>query len=87
MNPYWAKFQPPGGPSNLNLGVGVTARSEEDARRLLERAFPEAQLVNLTVVSDASELDQKHVVPNMGNLLARGIWFPVGFEQVASDIR
>jgi hypothetical protein len=25
-------------------------------------------------------LDQKHVVPNMGNIFIRGVWFPLGYE-------
>ena len=62
----------------MNLGVGVTARSEDDARALVETAFPEARIASLASVDDVSALDQGHVAPNMGNIFARGIWFPAG---------
>lgn len=65
-------------------GVGVTARSEEDALSLLRDAFGgEREPSSVKPIHDASELDQGHVVPNMGNWLRRGIWYPLGHEHVA----
>ena len=65
-------------------GEGITARSEADALGLFEAAFGhERRLSHLQLVHDASELDQGHVVPNMGNWLRRGIWYPLGYEHVA----
>jgi hypothetical protein len=87
MHPYWAKFERFNEPTFLNVGVGVTARSEDDARRLVEAAFPEARIASLALVDDVSALDQGRVVSNMGNILARGIWFPGGYEQIAGDVR
>ena len=33
-------------------------------------------------VASVDELDPNHVVPNMGNILKRGVWFPKGYEWV-----
>jgi hypothetical protein len=65
-------------------GVGITARSEADALSLFEVAFGhERQASHVKPVHEASELDQCDVIPNMGNWLRRGIWYPLGYETVA----
>lgn len=65
-------------------GVGITARSEADALGLFEVAFGHERRATLVKpVHNASELDQGHVIPNMGNWLKRGIWYPLGYENVA----
>jgi hypothetical protein len=75
--PYWIECVD--GP-----GVGITARSRDDALDLLEAAFgAERRPHRVTEVQDASELDEGHIVPNMGNWLKRGIWYPKGYEHVA----
>jgi hypothetical protein len=28
---------------------------------------------------DVSTLDQKHVLPNIGDVTVRGVWFPLGY--------
>lgn len=28
---------------------------------------------------NVNDLDQSHVLPNMGNIVERGIWFPLGY--------
>ncbi len=77
MVPYWINCADA-------PGVGITARDDADALSLFEAAFgQERQLSHLQPVHDASELDQSHVVPNMGNWLRRGIWYPLGYEHVA----
>jgi len=51
---------------------------------LFEAAFGGQRLASqVKPVRDASELDQGHVVPNMGNWLRRGVWYPLGYEKVA----
>lgn len=66
-------------------GVGITARSEADALALLEDAFAgERRAHHVRPIRNASELDQGHVVPNMGNWLKRGVWYPLGYENVAN---
>lgn len=65
-------------------GVGITAQSEADALSLLETAFGgERRARHVSRVHDATELDQNHVVPNMGNWLKRGVWYPLGHEDEA----
>lgn len=75
--PFWIECD--GAP-----GVGITAQWEDDALVLLEKAFGgERRPSHAARIYDATELDQNHVVPNMGNWLKRGVWYPTGFEHVA----
>ncbi len=75
--PYWIECEDA-------PGVGITARSEADALDLLNAAFGgERRAREVKPIHDASELDQGHVVPNMGNWLRRGVWYPLGYENVA----
>jgi hypothetical protein len=73
-------------------GLGVTAFSKEDARALLREVLPSllAQtfsswrqwtleaLETAEVVEniDVRLLDQGHVIPNMGLVIDRGVWWP-----------
>lgn len=70
----------------MNIGAGVTAHSEDDARHLATAAFPQARVSTIAVVEDLGSLDKGHVAPNMGSALSRGIWFPLGFEAVALEV-
>lgn len=78
---YWFRFLslPPHNP--LQLGCGVTAY--DDAMTLLkERIFSsEAVPAIASVVEDidVSTLDPGHVLPNIGLVTVRGIWFPLGY--------
>ena len=75
--PYWIEclYAP---------GVGITAQSELDTLALLENAFGgEIRPGRVARVHDATELDHNHVVPNMGNWLKRGVWYPRGYEDSA----
>ncbi len=68
MRPHWITVEPAHGPSILNLGAGITATSEADARAMFALAFGTAhRLAQIRAVMAADELDQKHVVPNMGD--------------------
>jgi hypothetical protein len=81
MQPYWIVFEHTSKPTLFNLGYGVTANSEQDARQILAGAVPDAPaIVTVTPIKDMRDLDQEHVVPNMGNWFRRGIWFPKGYE-------
>jgi hypothetical protein len=66
------------------LGIGVTADSVADAVALIKQrlcsgaVLPEA--FEYEEVKSADMLDEKHVVPNMGNMLRRGIWSPLGHD-------
>jgi hypothetical protein len=84
---FWIEFESPrlgehGHPAIKMAGCGVTASDLEDALSLLKQhVFPTGlpSIGGLVEDVDVSTLDQGHVLPNMGNVLVRGIWFPVGF--------
>jgi hypothetical protein len=85
MQVYWltVEWREEYRPSPLNLGVGITAISEVDARNLFDTAFgSECSIVTIQPVNDVGTLEQNHVRPNMENILKRGIWFPLGFEDI-----
>jgi hypothetical protein len=61
----------------------VTAYSYEDALSLLkEKVFEgtEPPIIDVVPDVDISELDQNHVIPNMGVPVWRGVWFPLGYQ-------
>jgi len=81
MHPYWIAFERTPTPTLFNLGYGVTANSEEDARQILAAEVPDAPaILSVSPIKDMRDLDQGHVVPNMSNWFRRGIWFPKGYE-------
>ncbi|KGT81510.1 hypothetical protein MA20_01815 [Bradyrhizobium japonicum] len=65
-------------------GFGITARDWQDAMYLLAEArgvlrgqpAEESMIESSTDVRSIDDLDQDHVVPNMGTMLRRGVWFP-----------
>ena len=69
-------------PLPVGFGVGVTAPSEAEARELAEavraRYFPDATLGEVVADVDIRTLEQAHVVPNMGLVVDRGVWYPRG---------
>ena len=71
-------------PIGVLPGVGVTAYDEEDALRMIrERIFtrhPFPQVKEQIMDVDVSTLDDRHVRPNMGNPMVRGVWFPQGYQ-------
>lgn len=78
---FWFSFDGlPPGHSAGGLGCGVTAESREAAEMLLSqtvfdgRAVPPPSAVLEDV--DVRDLDQGHVVPNIGDASMRGVWFP-----------
>lgn len=81
MKVYWINFSDVT-MSPLGLGMGVTAYDEADARCLAGHAAPNHVIASVRPVDSIADLDQGHVVPNMGNFLKRGIWFPLGYEQI-----
>jgi hypothetical protein len=76
MERFWTTTKPMGCPSATNLGIGVTAYSEEDARAIIADQFPKVEVLGLRVVDDLSTLDDRHVLPNVGDHMVRGVWFP-----------
>ena len=73
---YWITTGRAWGP----LGFGVTAWSLEDAIQLLgtEGIDILENLGQFQIRENVTfaELDQNHVVPNMGPMVMRGVWFP-----------
>jgi hypothetical protein len=71
-------------PAGAKIGIGVTAESPTEAIRLVSflmfsnKKIPYEYLI--AEIPSIQELDQKHVIPNMGNILIKGIWFPLGYE-------
>ncbi len=73
---YW--ITPPGAP--LGACFGVSAYSRSDAQELLREAGIEVDLALPEVIVKEgitfAELDAKHIVPNMGPMQFRGVWYP-----------
>lgn len=77
MECFWLTVTRSAEPTPLNLGIGVTATSEADAQALVYERYGDQVVVKaVTLVTDMRQIDQHHVVPNMGNHLVRGIWWP-----------
>jgi hypothetical protein len=83
MDRFWVKFAAMA-PAPFNLGVGVTARDEADAIYLTRFVVGDREIASVGRLDDLALLDQKHVVPNMGNAFVRGIWWPRGYEQIGA---
>jgi hypothetical protein len=86
---YWFKFDlsmKDPHPIGTLMGCGVTASSKEEALELLtERVFryqPMPSIKKCIEDVEMSELDTKHVLPNIGDSSQRGIWFPLGYDAV-----
>jgi hypothetical protein len=77
---YWFTFDPRRGPSRLRLGCGVTAANYDDALVLLKQlALEDANAIAGCIEDvDVSTLDERHILPNIGDVTRRGIWFPMG---------
>jgi hypothetical protein len=82
---FWFTFRTSPKPTMLNLGCGITAYNYDDAMTLLrERVFvgAEPDVVGYEEDVDVSKLDKNHVLPNMGSVVVRGIWFPLGYDEI-----
>ena len=82
---FWIEFATsarPTLPMGTRRGIGVTAFSRDDALALVRTVvFGDNDLPPLDSIIedvDVSTLDPGHVLPNMGTVLRRGIWFPLG---------
>jgi hypothetical protein len=77
---YWFRFEATPTPGALGLGCGVTAFNLEDALRIAREVAPSLTIKACIEDVDISELDQSHVIPNMGLVTERGVWYPLGFR-------
>jgi len=68
----------------LGLGCGITAHDRNDAMNILrERVFNEntRPVIQECIEDvDVSTLDPRHILPNMGAVAIRGVWFPLRFD-------
>lgn len=85
MRRFWFTFQigpKDKYPCGVNYGCGVTAYDREDAENILKEAiFVDMEMLPIERCVedvDISTLDEGHVIPNMGNIFSRGLWFPLG---------
>ena len=78
---YWFRFERSEKPTPLNLGCGVTAFDYEDAlllvREILFKSYDKQRITECIENPDVSQLDAGHVLPNLGDVTVRGIWFPL----------
>jgi hypothetical protein len=87
LHKYWFKFSLSMNdphPIGTLMGCGVTASSRDEALELLRalvfRSHPMPSIEKCIEDVKISDLDTKHVLPNMGDCSQRGIWFPMGYE-------
>ena len=81
MIPFW--ITPLNALPSWTLGIGVTGHDKEDAVDFVSRMKIDGFVVDkIKVVQSISELDQNHVFPNMGSVLRRGVWFPLGYDNL-----
>jgi hypothetical protein len=69
-------------PVEGHLGIGVSAPTLDEATALAEQ-FRRANWASASLgipINDVDirELDQKHVIPNIGPVAVPGLWFPRG---------
>jgi hypothetical protein len=81
MKIYWLKIR---SEDRSGTEFGITAYNWDDAMSLLAKAsraisnvaIDATAVENYREIENVDELDQNHVLPNMGVVLRRGIWFP-----------
>lgn len=74
---YWVEYSEPR-PFLAKLGVGVTAFDVNDAISLISSSLSVGgEVAHIRANIDVRDLDQNHIVPNMGAPSDRGVWFPL----------
>ncbi|MFK8011470.1 MAG: hypothetical protein AB8B80_05480 [Marinicellaceae bacterium] len=77
LKTYWITFPKD---NNLPFGLGVTALSQEDAFELAEEQgiywHKNANELHIQENVRISDLDQSNIVPNIGPMQFRGVWYP-----------
>ena len=66
--------------SGAGLGCGLTAVDRRDAEAMLAASVfgggPLPAVLEVVEDVDVRDLDEGHVLPNLGDPSARGVWFP-----------
>ena len=77
---YWFEFEKIDRPTPANFGCGVTAYDYADAVSLLKQIVFEGEplpaIIRVTPDVDVSKLENRHVLPNIGPVYRRGVWWP-----------
>ena len=82
LHRYWFRFEADDRllGTGTALGCGATALDRADAEALIsDRVFggePLPPVLSAVEDVDVRDLDQGHVIPNMGDPSIRGVWFP-----------
>ncbi len=80
---FWIEFENAPKFSPLGIGMGITCENIRIALAMADTAIKNRGLVlNVRSIAediDVRTLDQTHVVPNMGVVSNRGVWFPMGY--------
>jgi hypothetical protein len=83
LRKFWFRLEKVPMPTAINLGCGVTAHSKDDALGILnDHVFSQhGPLAVLSCIEDVGmhQIEQYHARPNVGDIEARGIWFPQGY--------
>ena len=84
LHRFWIQFKNPPRLSSLSIGCGVTAWNHLDAIAILNLTVllehPDLIVDSAKEDVDVRELNTGHVLPNMGILSNRGVWFPLGYQ-------
>lgn len=84
---YWFEFNEAEDlPPSIRRGCGVTAIDYSDATNIMsQKIFKDHNMPELkTCIEniDIGKLDQGHIIPNMLAPNRRGIWFPIGYQDL-----
>ncbi len=89
LKTYWISFPKD---KNLPFGLGVTAFDKEDAFALVEEQgidwHKTAKEVVIQTDITISDLNQSNIVPNIGPMQFRGVWYPcqnIGYGAPSGD--
>lgn len=89
LKTYWYSFP---SDTRLPLGIGVTAYSRSDADELIQQQgitwHQKAKEINVVENVTIADLDQSNIVPNIGPMQFRGVWYPcqnIGYGAPESD--
>lgn len=86
---FWFVFDQIDSFRALSIGCGVTAYDHDDALQIMRKKIFEGHAVphiqKCIADVDVSTLDSGHVLPNMGVVVRRGIWFPLGYSDLSND--
>ena len=79
LTKYWFEFDT--ADSLLRYGIGITAYSYEDAINIMQAELfkNQSMLAIKTYIEDfdVRTLDANHILPNIGPVNIRGIWYPL----------